>query len=232
MKKNIPTTTLFMLASVDGKISTGDVDSRDFDKDLVIIKGVKDGLHQYYEIERQTDINSFNTGRVMAKIGVNTKKAPKKKSPCTFVILDNKPHLAKEGVVYLTKWARKLYLVTTNKNHPAFSLQGLDNLKILFYPKKIDLKKLFLDLKEKHKIKRITIQSGGDMNAELVRTGLVESLSLVVAPCLVGGKNTSTLMDGPSLKTENDLRYIKALILQKVERLSNSYLHLTYKVIS
>lgn len=47
-------TTLFMLMSVDGKISTGASYNLDVDKDFPKIKGVKEGLHQYYEIE-QTD---------------------------------------------------------------------------------------------------------------------------------------------------------------------------------
>jgi hypothetical protein len=53
MDKNdgFPYSTLFMLMSLDGKISTGSVDERDFDKDLPNVKGVTDGLHQYYVIQ-------------------------------------------------------------------------------------------------------------------------------------------------------------------------------------
>ena len=71
---NRPITTLFMLESLDGKISTGAYDNLDADKDFPKINGVKEGLHQYYEIEQETDLFSLNTGRVMAKIGVNDKK--------------------------------------------------------------------------------------------------------------------------------------------------------------
>ncbi len=46
-----PITTLFMLMSLDGKISTGASDSLDMDKDLPIIDGLKEGLQQYYDIE-------------------------------------------------------------------------------------------------------------------------------------------------------------------------------------
>ena len=46
-----PVTTLFMLMSVDGKISTGSTDEMDVDKDFPKIDGVKEGLHQYYEID-------------------------------------------------------------------------------------------------------------------------------------------------------------------------------------
>ena len=42
-----PITTLFMLMSVDGKISTGATDDLDVDKDFPKIKGVNEGLHQY-----------------------------------------------------------------------------------------------------------------------------------------------------------------------------------------
>ena len=71
---NRPINTLFMLMSLDGKISSGDSENLDADKDWCRIDGVKEGLHQYYEIEQTTDWYSLNTGRVMAKIGVNDRK--------------------------------------------------------------------------------------------------------------------------------------------------------------
>ena len=73
-----PVTTLFMLMSVDGKISTGATDALDFDQDFPTIAGVKEGLQQYYDIEQTTDLWSFNTGRVQAKMGVNEKTFPEK----------------------------------------------------------------------------------------------------------------------------------------------------------
>ena len=63
-----PVTTLYMLVSVDGKISTGATDEMDVDRALPQIPGLKEGLHQYYEIDQSTDLWSFNTGRVQAKI--------------------------------------------------------------------------------------------------------------------------------------------------------------------
>lgn len=93
-----PITTLFMLMSVDGKISTGNNDERDFDKDLPGVAGVGDGLDQYYELEQKTDLFSFNTGRVMAKVGWNDEKSDINKSPVSFIIVDNKPHLTNLGI--------------------------------------------------------------------------------------------------------------------------------------
>ncbi|MDO8510857.1 MAG: dihydrofolate reductase family protein [Nanoarchaeota archaeon] len=220
--------TLFMLSSVDGKISTGSTDQRDVDKDFPKIKGLSEGLPQYYELEQQTDLHSFNTGRVMAKIGMNEKKEIKK-TPVSFIILDN-THLNKTGVENLIQKSKKLYLVTTNKNHPAFKLKK--KLELLYYPKEIDFEDLFKKLKQKHKVEKVTIQSGGTLNAILVRKGLIDRVSIVIAPALIGGKDTSTLVDGKSLSSERDLQQIKVLKLRTCEKLKNSYLHLEYDVMN
>ena len=61
IKKIKPITTLFMLMSVDGKISTGAVDELDVDRDFPRINGMKEGVYQYYEIEKTTDLWSLNS---------------------------------------------------------------------------------------------------------------------------------------------------------------------------
>jgi len=225
-----PETTLFMLPSVDGKISAGDADILDFDVDLPKIKGVKEGLWQYYALEKKTDLHSLNTGRVMAKIGINNRKGEPKKAAFSFVILDNRPHLTAKGVAYLSKWVKKLYLVTTNSRHPAFKLK-LRNVEII-YSRKMDLKSLFSKLKGKYGIRKLTIQSGGTLNAELFRNGLVDHVSIVLAPVIIGGKDTPTLVDGESLHSKKDLGHVRALKLKKCTVLKNSYVHLYYDVLN
>ena len=58
---NRPITTLFMLMSVDGKISPGATDELDVDRDFPKIPGVREGLQQYCEIEQTIDLWSFNS---------------------------------------------------------------------------------------------------------------------------------------------------------------------------
>lgn len=156
-----PITTLFMLESLDGKISSGSSDYLDADKDWCRIDGVKEGLQQYYDIEQTSDLYSLNTGRVMAKIGINDRNDIPNKVPVSFIIIDNKPHLNEFGIKYLCKWVKVLYLVTTNKNHIAYNLcESYDNLIILDYDK-LDLNLLLEDLYEKYSVDYLTIQSGG-----------------------------------------------------------------------
>ena len=78
----------------------------------------------------------------------------------------------------------------------------------------------------------MTIQTGGTLNAILLRAGLIDHLSIVIAPALIGGKDTATLIDGESLHSPKELSKIKALKLIKCDTLENSYLHLQYDVIN
>jgi len=227
-----PITTLFMLTSVDGKISTGSTDKLDVDKDFPKIRGIKEGLKQYYEIEQTTDLHSLNSGRVLAKVGANNPQKNLVKLPVSFLIIDNEPHLNKIGVDNFLRKSKKLYVITTNKNHPAFQRKDADNLEIIYYKKEIDFVDLFKKLKQDYRIDRITIQTGGTLNSIFLRNKLIDKISIVVAPTLIGGKDTPSLIDGKSLSSVKELSLIKALKLTEVKKLNNSYLHLKYDVIN
>jgi len=221
-------TTLFMLVSVDGKISPGASDDLDMDKDFPKIDGLKKGLHQYYEIEQTTDLWSFNTGRVQAKIGVNAKALPPK-TPVSFVLLDN-THLNENGVRYFCAKSKIFVLITANKSHPAYKVRE-DNLKII-YQEKLSLEAALIELKEKYGCNRITVQSGGTVNGLFLREKLIDYVDMVVAPVLIGGKDTPTLIDGAALRSADELDSLGVLQLEKCTVLEDSYVRLKYKVVS
>ncbi len=228
--KRRPITTLFMLESLDGKINSGNTDELDADKDWCKIDGVKEGLHQYYEIEATTDYFSLNTGRVMAKIGVNDRKEYHDKVEVKFVIIDNKPHLNENGINYMCHWVESLILVTTNKKHIAYSLTDkFDNLDILYY-EELDLTRLLEDLYSKYNAEKLTIQSGGNLNGLFLRNNLIDYVNIVIAPLLVGGKDVPTLIDGEAISHSKELNKLKPLELIECNKLDNSYVQLKYKV--
>lgn len=222
-----PITTLFMLMSVDGKISTGATDNLDVDKDFPKIAGVREGLHQYYEIEQTTDLWALNSGRVQEKMGVNTKEMPNK-TPVSFVVIDNN-HLTKHGIRYFCALSKEFVLITSNTSHPAFQVDK-DNLHIICQSE-LSLTDALAKLKSEYGCQRITIQSGGTLNGLFLREKLFDYVDIVIAPVLIGGKDTSTLIDGKSLLSENELSQLGVLKLQKCTVLEDSYLRLSYKVI-
>jgi 2,5-diamino-6-(ribosylamino)-4(3H)-pyrimidinone 5'-phosphate reductase len=221
-----------MLMSVDGKISTGNTDILDVDKDFPKIKGIKEGLQQYYDIEQTTDLYSLNSGKVQAKVGANKPQKNIVKLPVSFLIIDNQPHLNEIGVDNFIKKSKQVFIITTNKSHPAFDRQDEDNLEIIYYKNEIDFVDLFRKLKEDFKIDNLTIQTGATLNSIFLRHKLIDKLSIVLAPALIGGKETPSLIDGKSLSSVEELRDIKALRLVDVKKLNDSYLHLKYDVVN
>lgn len=217
-----------MLMSVDGKISTGASDQLDVDKDFPRIPGVREGLHQYYELEQMTDLWSLNTGRVQKKMGVNEKDFPSK-SPVSFVLLDNH-HLTEHGIRYFCAWSKTFVLITQNPDHPAFSVEE-DNLHIILQDS-LNLVDALQILERDYSCKRLTIQSGGTLNGLFLRNKLIDYVDIVIAPILVGGKETSTLIDGASITTIDDLNLLGVLQLEECEVLKNSYIHLKYKAVN
>jgi 2,5-diamino-6-(ribosylamino)-4(3H)-pyrimidinone 5'-phosphate reductase len=227
-----PITTLFLLESLDGKINSGNSDALDVDRDWKTIDGLKEGLQQYYDIESETDLFSLNTGRVMAKIGVNERDdEPEKIDVVTFVIIDNAPHLNEHGIDYICRWVGRLILVTTNNNHPAFGLKDkFANLEILQY-EKLDLGQVLYDVYEKYGAERLTIQSGGNLNCQFLRDDLIDFVNIVIAPVLVGGRDTSTLIDGEAISSPDELDKIRPMKLLECKALNDSYVQLRYEVI-
>ncbi len=223
-----PVTTLFMLMSVDGKISTGDTDELDFDKDFPHIEGIREGLPQYYDIEQTTDLWSLNSGRVQAKMGVNERDMPAK-TPVSFVLIDNH-HLEEHGVRYFCARSKQLVIATSNPEHPAFQVDE-PNLQIV-YQSKLDLSGLLEQLHDQFGCERITIQTGGTLNGLFLREKLFDYVDIVMAPVLVGGRDTSTLIDGESLARVEELSQLGVLKLESVQQLEGSYLRLRYQVIS
>ncbi len=223
----MPITTLFMLMSLDGKISTGAVDGRDFDRDLPRIPGVGEGLGQYSRLEEESGCFSLNTGRVLAKVGWNETKAEVTRLPVSFVVVDDQ-HLSEVGVRNLLRRGERLVVATSNPHHPA---AAVDDPRLLVLPTEspTDLPGLFGRLADLG-VNELTVQAGGTMNAALVRAGLIDYVSVVVAPLLVGGKDTPTLLDGRCVELDGDLALLRPLDLVDARRLEHSYLHLRYAV--
>lgn len=199
----------------------------DADKDFPKIDGVKEGLHQYYEIEQTTDLWSFNTGRVQAKLGINQKEMPAK-TPVSFVLLDNH-HLTEHGIRYFCALSREFVLITSNRDHPAFHIEET-NLHII-YQECFSLREALVSLKANYGCDRLTVQSGGTVNSLFLREKLFDYIDIVVAPVLIGGKETSTLIDGRSLMSESELSAVGVLKLMECSVLQDSYVRMRYQVI-
>ena len=161
-------------------------------------------------------------------MGVNEKEMPAK-TPVSFLLLDNH-HLNEHGVRYFCARSNQFVLLTTNREHPAFSIKE-DNLHIILQ-KRLALTDALTQLKEQFGCERLTVQSGGTVNSLFLREKLFDYVDVVVAPVLIGGKDTATLIDGSSLLSRDELSQLGVLRLIEASTLQDSYVRLRYQVVS
>ena len=75
------------------------------------------------------------------------------------------------------------------------------------------------------------ISTGATDNSLFLREKLLDAVDIVVAPVLIGGKDTATLIDGKSLMSEEELSLLGVLKLIDCTVLKDSYLRLRYEVV-
>ena len=88
---------------------------------------------------------------------------------------------------------------------------------------RVDLSAALAELKQAG-IQRLLVEGGGRLNEELLRLGLVDEISIYVAPLIFGGAQAPTFASGPGLKREAAIR----LQLVEVENLGDGGIVLHY----
>ena len=89
----------------------------------------------------------------------------------------------------------------------------------------VDYAKAFEILYEKYNCRNIRTDSGGILTNVLLELGLIDEISLVISPCLVGVKHPHVFR---SLSLKDKLQ----LKLMNCERINKNYLSLVYEVVN
>lgn len=88
------------------------------------------------------------------------------------------------------------------RSTPAGYLQRLRDLNVGYFivgDQRVELRSALARLRHRLGATRVIADSGGTLNASLLREGLVDIVDVVTLPGLVGGDGTPTMMDGPGL---------------------------------
>lgn len=214
-----PETTLFLLTSLDGKISTGVGDSFDFDADFPKMPGLREGLHQYYAIEKTTDVWTCTSGSIQRKLGANSVARPRI-SGVSAVVIDNE-QLTLDGVQNVISAWDTCVFVTTNIEHPVLRLEATSSL-LPVYQEVLDMKAVFESLYALFGCTAMTIQTGSKLNALFLEEDLIDKVDLVIAPCLIGGASTPSLIGG-------NTSYLSVFSLLDCVKLNHNYVRLRYE---
>ena len=121
-------------------------------------------------------------------------------------------------IVVLTERATSAHLDTLRAKGISYLFAG---------KREVDLALVLEKLRERFGIRRVSIQGGGKINGAFLNAGLIDEVSLVIAPVVDGEMDTPTAFDvvGRSVHSPARLR------LLSVERLDGGVVWLRYRVV-
>lgn len=93
---------------------------------------------------------------------------------------------------------------------------------------RVDLGKALELLHQRFGIELVRVDSGGMLNGALLRAGLVHEVSLLIHPCLVGGRSPSSMFAAADLSSPERVVSLRFLSL---ERLRGDVVWLRYEVL-
>lgn len=215
-----------MVASIDGRIDCSMVDK---------ISG-----EEYYTALEQLDCPSLLEGRVTME-HYNAAKG-------TFVPKDNTP--VGETSVYVAEESDAYMVSVDTTGHLCWNSNRIDDVPLICIvsekasreylemlrkqgiswiaagKKSIDLNVAMEILYERFHVERLALLGGGHINGGFLQAGLIDEVSLLVAPGIDGRKNGTSVFDGIG----GDDRLPVHLHLISVERLENDVIWLRYRL--
>jgi len=183
--------------TVDGKIATTSGDSK---------ISSREDLLRVHRLRASADAIVVGISTIMADDPRLTVRLVKGKNPAR-VIVDSRGRIPIDSQIIRTAPKIRTIVAVTDQA-PEEKIRKLEAVgaQVLVIsegkkgqsaavPHGVNLKKLFLRL-EKMGLRRILVEGGGELNWSLFRLGLVDELTVTIAPKIAGGRLATTLVEG------------------------------------
>jgi 2,5-diamino-6-(ribosylamino)-4(3H)-pyrimidinone 5'-phosphate reductase len=144
-------------------------------------------------------------------------------------IVDSKGRIRNWETIRKQPWWRG-YVSLCSEETPTEHLDYLEELGIdciVAGKRQVDLRAALEVLHSRHNTQRVRVDSGGILNGVFLREGLVDEVSVIVSPSLVGGTSPKTMFVAQDLESEEG---VIPLILTSVETIRDRYVWLRYQV--
>jgi 2,5-diamino-6-(ribosylamino)-4(3H)-pyrimidinone 5'-phosphate reductase len=113
----------------------------------------------------------------------------------------------KGAVVLVCRTTPKEYLEYLNRRHIDAIVAGDGH---------VDYRTALEELNDRYDVKVVRVDSGGTLNGHLLRAGLVDEVSLLVHPALVGGVSPRSAFRAPDLTGPDGVTPLKLLAVEEV----------------
>ena len=81
----------------------------------------------------------------------------------------------------------------------------------------VDLRAALEELNARHGVKVVRVDSGGTLNGVLLRAGLVDEISVLINPCLVGGTTPRSFFRAPDLTSPEGVIQLEMIHFEQLE---------------
>jgi 2,5-diamino-6-(ribosylamino)-4(3H)-pyrimidinone 5'-phosphate reductase len=106
-----------------------------------------------------------------------------------------------------------------SRSTPGSYLAHLDRIRvdcIVAGDDRVDLRAALEELNARHGVSVVRVDAGGTLNGALLRAGLVDEVSLLIDPCLVGGTTPRSVFQVPDLTSSEGVVELRLVQLEKV----------------
>ena len=179
--------------TLDGKIATRTRDAK--------ISGEED-LQRVHRIREHVDAIMVGIGTVLdddPRLTVHRIQSERKRNP-TRVVVDSSARTPLNARV-LSREAPTI--IAVSRAAPEERIEALLERGaevVVCGDRRVDLRCLMQKLYERG-IRSVLLEGGGTLNFSMLREGLVDEVSVAIAPVLVGGRDAVTLVDGEGFAT-------------------------------
>jgi 2,5-diamino-6-(ribosylamino)-4(3H)-pyrimidinone 5'-phosphate reductase len=187
MEKSRPHIILSAAISIDGKISTRSGDSK--------LSSQKDKI-RLHKLRSKVDAILVGKNTIYRDDPLLTVRYSTGKNPIR-IVLDSKGAISRNSKILQTSHKIPTIIAVSKK----INKQNLQKLKkfpieiIMIGEKLVDIKSLMKNLNQR-KINTLLVEGGGTVNWQFIQKNLFDEILITIAPCVVGGTNAITLVEG------------------------------------
>jgi len=146
------------------------------------------------------------------------------------VVVDSAGQIRNWDVIRKQPWWRAAVALCSHTTPQSYrddlERQGVDT--IVAGDQHVDLRAALQELHARHQVKVLRVDSGGVLNGVLLRAGLVDEVSVVISPELVGGTTARSMFVAPDLTSASGVIPLKLLHVANVKK---DFVWLRYEVV-
>jgi 2,5-diamino-6-(ribosylamino)-4(3H)-pyrimidinone 5'-phosphate reductase len=198
---DIPKVVIFNCTSLDGRMDGGvGLDDMGLYYQLAACWNADGMLSGSNTIQAAFSGVAFSEATFPEQNGVGTKELHPLAVPY-LVVVDSRGRIHNWAQIQAQPFWRQVVVLCARATPPAYleELARHGIACIVAGEERVDLRRALRTLYAEYGIRSLRVDSGGALNGALLRAGLVDEVSLLVAPALVGGESPQSMFVAPDV---------------------------------